>query len=223
MIKAVIFDMYETLITHYDCPLYFGRQMAEDAGISEEEFRKYWAPTEYKRSIGEICFEDVIKEILEATGSFSEETYQKIIEKRIATKELLFSHLHKEIIPMMEGIKKSGCKIGLISNCFSEEAKVIRRSVLFPYFDSSCLSYERGIAKPDKALYKICAQELGVEYEECLYVGDGGSGELETARELGMTAVQAVWYLKEGTSQPTGRKSDFPQAEAPLEVLEYIE
>ena len=42
MIKAVIFDMYETLITHYGCPLYFGRQMAADAGISEEKFQALW-------------------------------------------------------------------------------------------------------------------------------------------------------------------------------------
>ena len=31
MIRAVIFDMFETLITHYESPLYFGAEMAEDA------------------------------------------------------------------------------------------------------------------------------------------------------------------------------------------------
>ena len=30
MIKAVIFDMFETLITHFKSPLYFGKQIAED-------------------------------------------------------------------------------------------------------------------------------------------------------------------------------------------------
>ena len=39
MIQAVIFDMYETLITHYRSPLYFGAQMAADAGITEEAFQ----------------------------------------------------------------------------------------------------------------------------------------------------------------------------------------
>lgn len=42
MIKAVIFDMYETLITLYESPLYFGTQMAEDAGITEEYFQSVW-------------------------------------------------------------------------------------------------------------------------------------------------------------------------------------
>lgn len=40
MIKAVIFDMYETLITFFQSPLYFGTHMAIDAGIPEEEFQK---------------------------------------------------------------------------------------------------------------------------------------------------------------------------------------
>ena len=54
MIKAVIFDMYETLITHYASPLYFGTQMAQDAKMPAKQFRKLWASTEYDRSIGKI-------------------------------------------------------------------------------------------------------------------------------------------------------------------------
>lgn len=42
MLKAVIFDMYKTLITLYESPLYFGTQIALDAGIEEEKFQKLW-------------------------------------------------------------------------------------------------------------------------------------------------------------------------------------
>jgi putative hydrolase of the HAD superfamily len=54
---------------------------------------------------------------------------------------------------------------------------------------------------------------LSVKSEECMYVGDGGSEELETARKLGMKAIQAAWYLQEGTTQPAKRKHDFLQIE----------
>ena len=40
MIKAVIFDMYETLITHYESPIYFGKEIAMDAGMPVEKFQK---------------------------------------------------------------------------------------------------------------------------------------------------------------------------------------
>jgi putative hydrolase of the HAD superfamily len=56
-----------------------------------------------------------------------------------------------------------------------------------------------------------------------MYVGDGGSEELETARKLGMKAIQAAWYLQEGTTQPAKRKHDFFQIEKPLEVLNYLD
>ena len=38
---------------------------------------------------------------------------------------------------------------------------------------------------------------LGVRAGECLYIGDGGSHELEAADIMGMTALQARWYIKE--------------------------
>ena len=222
MIKAVIFDMYETLITHYNCPLYFGTQMAADAGIPLEKFQPLWRSTESERTVGTMTFEDVITKILEENNCYSKEVLKTIADKRTAVKEECFKHLHEEIIPMLEALKERGVKIGLISNCFSEEARVIRGSILFPYFDGVCLSYEQGVQKPDKEIYRRCMEQLEVTPEECVYVGDGGSFELETARELGMTAVQAVWYLREGTSQPRGRMDEFEQAERPLDIMRYL-
>ena len=37
-IQAVIFDMYETLVTQFCSPLYYGTQIAEDLGLRAEEF-----------------------------------------------------------------------------------------------------------------------------------------------------------------------------------------
>ena len=99
---------------------------------------------------------------------------------------------------------------------------MIRNSVLWQYFDAPYLSCEQGLAKPEEKIFHRCVTELGVEPSECLYVGDGGSLELETAEKLGMKAVQAVWYLQEGTNQPSKRKPEFLQAESPLGVLDFL-
>lgn len=243
--KAVIFDMYETLITHFidGVSLYFGAQMAADAGIPEEKFLAIWRPTERDRSIGKISLEEILTRILRENNCYSEELLQKIVQKRIVLNETLFCHLHPEIIPMFQGLKERGILVGLISNCFSEEAQVIRNSVLFPYFDVVCLSYEQGVQKPEQEIYQKCFEMLSekaelsqkenisknnlnhvaLRPEECLYIGDGGSRELEAAEVFGMKTAQAAWYLKEGTLQPVGRKDGFVQLERPLEVLEYLE
>lgn len=223
MTRAVIFDMFETLITHYNSSLYFGAQMAEDAGIPEVKFQSLWRPTEQERTLGKLTFEEVLEIILRENHCHSETLLKKITEKRIAAKEECFKHLHSEIIPMLSTLKKEGLLIGLISNCFSEEAYVIRKSELFPYFNAVYLSNEQGIQKPEEEIFRRCINRLSVKAEECIYVGDGGSNELETARKLGMKAVQAAWYLQEGTTQPAKRKYDFIQLDKPIDVLKFVD
>jgi len=130
--------------------------------------------------------------------------------------------LHAEIIPMLSELRRKGILVGLISNCFSEEADVIRKSELIQFFDAVYLSYEQGVCKPDEEIFYRCMNDLTVKAEECIYVGDGGSCELEVAKKLGMKAIQAVWYFKEGTIQGLKRKDNFTQLERPLELLKYL-
>ncbi len=84
------------------------------------------------------------------------------------------------------------------------------------------LSFDEGMQKPNPAIFKRCLEKLDVKEDECLYVGDGGSNELEAAEALGMKAVQAVWYLKEGTTQPTQRKEEFEHAETLMDIIDFI-
>ena len=222
MIRAVIFDMFETLATFFESPLYFGAQIAKDAGIPEENFNALWRPTEQARSIGETTLEQTLETILRENGCYSETLLQDIVTKRVASKQDCFRHIHPDIIPMLTKIKEKGILIGLISNCYSEEVEAIRSSELFPYFDAVYLSYEQGVWKPDEEIFTRCMAELSVKAEECLYIGDGGSYELETARKLGMTALQAVWYSKDEFSRLAERNEEFIQLETPTEVLKYI-
>lgn len=223
MIKAVIFDMFETLISHYRCPLYFSEQMAEDSGIPYDDFLKLWRKTEALRTTGKLTFDDIIERILRENGVYSREVFEKIIRKRTETKYRCFENMHEEIIPMLEELKKRGCKTGLVSNCFSEEAAVIRSSVLAPFFDGIFLSWEQGCAKPDKEIFLRCVSCLDVSPQECLYVGDGGSFELEAAQKLGMTSLQAVWYLISGNPWQQEINKKCKQLFSPLEIISILD
>ena len=222
MKKVVIFDMYETLITHYKSPLYFSPEMSADAGIPVENFLPLWRATEQQRWVGDMTFEETITMILEKNNCYSEEVLNTIVRKRTETKEEGFRQLHNEIIPMLKALKEKNIKIGLISNCFSEEVPVIRRSVLFPFFDEVYLSYEQGVQKPDPEIYERCMRDFNVTAEECIYVGDGGSHELQTAQALGMDALQAVWYFQDGLEFQSKPMDAFRQLKKPMDVLEYL-
>lgn len=222
MIKAVIFDMFETLVTHYRSSLYFGEDIARDLNLPEERFREIWDCTEVDRSIGKLTFEQTIRQIMEQNGIDSEEAFKNVTEKRLHAKRELFNHLDVEIVTTLKELKERKIRLGLISNCFSEEAVVIRESILYPFFDAAFLSYEQGIMKPDQEIYVRCMRRLDVEPAECLYVGDGGSRELETAAELGMKTLQATWYFKENHRTHLGYLQQFQQLSHPLEILDDL-
>ena len=222
MIKAVIFDMFETLITHFESPLYMGKQISNDIGIDEQKFREIWDTSDEDRTLGKRSLEEVIEEILKVNHCYSPQLFEKIITKRKMSKRECFEHIHPEIIPLFKTLKAMNIKLGLITNCYFEESEVIKNSVFFEYFDSVCMSCEIGVKKPDTRIYEKCMRDLDVAAKECLYVGDGGSFELETAKSLGMYPLQAAWYLKDGVNQPAKRKKEFKQAESPLEVISEI-
>ena len=223
MIKAVVFDMYETLITLFNSTLYKGRQIAFDMEIPENVFREIWDPSDDDRTLGKMTFEEVITEILNANNIYDQELFESIVGKRYSATSEAFSHKHPDVIPMLKALKEKGIKTGLITNCYFEERDAICKSDLFGYFDAALMSCEIGIKKPDRAVFELCAEKLGVKPEECLYVGDGGSNELEAAEAFGMKPLQATWYLKDGVGQPCGRLDAFDQAAAPMDVVRAVE
>lgn len=219
MIKTVIFDMYETLVTMCRSYSYKGANIAADLGLDEKLFRVVWDESDNDRTLGIKNFEETIRLSMEVNDCFSDSLLQNIVRKRKESQKEFFNHLHPEIIPMLHELKKSQVKVALISNCYLEERDIIKQSVLWDYFDVACLSCELGVKKPQKEIFEICLRRLELTADECLYVGDGGSNELEKAKELGMRAVQAAWYLDDNFDQPVGRLPDFEQLESPMDVL----
>ena len=224
MIKAVIFDMFETLVTLFAGPVYMGKQIAEEIGISEAKFREIWNPTDEDRTLGKRTLEDVIEESLRVNNRYCRELFDSIIMKRKRMLQTSFeqTNIHSEIVPLLKSLKEQNIKIGLITNCYFEERDIIKNSVLNDYFDVMCMSCELGMKKPDVRIFQKCMEELGLEPGECLYIGDGGSLELETAGSIGMHPLQAAWYLKDEWNQPARRKPEFAQAESPLSVIAKI-
>ena len=194
MIRAVVFDMFETLVTLFEGRTYFGEDIAKDLGADPAIFRKEWHSIEDERSVGKYSIEEGLEFVLKRLGIYSKEKVELAAGKRRQALGDTFSAIPQETFDMLDMLKERGIKIGLITNTFSDERDMIRESRLFPYFDVALISYEQGILKPDQKLYGIMTEKLGVKPDECLYVGDGGSRELYAAREAGMHPLQCTWF-----------------------------
>lgn len=227
-IRAVLFDMYETLCTHYRCPLYFGAQMAEDGGIPPEIFLPLWRneDRETARTLGQLTLEEQLAYILPRCGITAEGQLEALIarmsRRRLQTKRDCMRSLHPQIMPMLETLREMGMKLAVISNCYLEEAQVIREWPGSECFDALILSCEEGVSKPDPEIFKRCMERLMVQPRECLFIGDGGSRELEAAKALGMEAMQALWYMDGVENHPSAPKADFAPLNAPEDVAAAV-
>lgn len=220
--KAVIFDLFETLITEWGHKKYTKNEMCSDLGIEREKFDIYWNEKEKGRYSGEISFTDSILYVCEkCSKQIDDMTLSGIIDKRIRTKSLCFEYVDPDVYQLLDHLKMIGMRLAIISNCSSEEVKVIRQSNLYKYFDQVVLSYEVKMQKPDICIYKKGADLLGVAANECIFIGDGGSNELEGAKMAGMKAIQAKWYTNQ---LPYKRDSidGFLTAEEPLDILQCV-
>ncbi|MBQ8148879.1 MAG: HAD-IA family hydrolase [Clostridia bacterium] len=225
MIRAVLFDMYETLCSHYRCPLYFGAQMADDCGIAREIFLPLWrdGDRENARTLGQLSLEAQLEYILPRCGITDEGhmtgLIRRVCQKRSQSKAQCLRSLHPDILPMLSALKAQGMKLAVVSNCYTEEAQAIRAWPESNRFDTLMLSCEQGVKKPDPEIYRRCMSQLGVMAQECLFIGDGGSSELEAARSLGMDAMQALWYMRGVEDHPSQRKNDFIGLDEPMDVV----
>lgn len=225
MIKAVIFDMFETLVTLFTGRTYFSENIAADLGQPLEAFRKCWHETEKDRTLGKYSMEEGLAISLKNLGAWSPENVELVCRKRREALSDTFNDIPAESLWLLKTLHEKGLKVGLITNTFSDECDMIRNSPLFPLFDAAMISYEQGLSKPDPEIYRRAIQVLGVTPEECLYVGDGGSHELTGARELGMKAVQCTWFHERAFEPhiPCPVLPDFPHAEIQADVLKYID
>ena len=53
-------------------------------------------------------------------------------------------------------------------------------------------SCKEGVKKPEPQIYTLAAEKLGVDPEDCLYIGDGSSNELTGATAVGMHPVLII-------------------------------
>jgi len=221
--KAVIFDLFETLVTEWGRPKYTTREVAYDLDVDCEAFRREWKLLYSDRHTGKLSESvQAYRAILGSLGVTRAETLLgEIVRKRDACKRKCFEAIAPEIIEMLSSLRDGGCKIALISNCSTEEIAGLRDCALYPYFDAAVLSCEVGLVKPDAGIYAHCMSLLKEEPSNCFYVGDGGSDELSGAQKAGMTPLKALWFIKHFVKE-YDENQEYPAFLVPSECTAFI-
>ncbi|MDD6467728.1 MAG: HAD family hydrolase [Erysipelotrichaceae bacterium] len=86
-------------------------------------------------------------------------------------------------------------RLGLLSNGSVEsQRRKINRLPFKDVFEYSLVSGELGIHKPDKRIFLKVCEDMGVQPEECVYVGDNPRCDIEGA--IG-AKMKPIWITKE--------------------------
>ncbi|MCA9081261.1 MAG: HAD family phosphatase [Planctomycetaceae bacterium] len=80
---------------------------------------------------------------------------------------------HPEMRPILEGLKKQGLRLVLLSNTSISHFEWIQQRYDFPaLFDDLVLSYEVGAIKPEEAIFRAALDKIDCDPEECFYTDD---------------------------------------------------
>ena len=208
MIKAIAFDLWETLIT--DTPAASRAQeglrldrMAAVLGTTaadiEHAYRRVWHRCQelyWSRDEDISCRRQV--------EHFVEGLEIEADEPTLAALEEAYANAAVESLPSMvdgagevvSSLKERGLRIGLISNTGRTPGyalrEVLERLGLAASIDAMVFSNEHGVCKPRRSIFEALRSALGVDYHEMMFVGDNLYVDVHGAQRCGITGVHFI-------------------------------
>jgi putative hydrolase of the HAD superfamily len=220
-IKAVLFDLYETLVTERGLDVPRAGKLGPAFAIPTERFRPVWKAQRKRIVRGELTFRDALFEIgAQLNVPIDPATVDRVCEERLRAKRKVMRRVDPELAAMTRALGERGMRLAVVSNCMEEDVAAWQESALAPHFSAVLFSHMIRIAKPDPAIYLEAIRRLGTRPAETLFVGDAAVDEIVGARNAGLHAACATWFLLADASHPglTG----VPLVSTPNELLELL-
>jgi len=130
-----------------------------------------------------VLFTERIIEGMGGTG----DTYAAAVEMEGAWANAHHFELYEDALPVLEALRASGFKLGLLSNTARDLDEFVTHHGLT--VDAVLTSRAHGKTKPHEAIFKRMLELLGVDAGEAVMVGDTLEDDVEGALAVGMRAV----------------------------------
>ncbi len=152
----------------------FVRQFRGAGPLSIKDQKRWWKDVVYR------VFNEV--GMVENFDQFFDQVYERF---RSSEGWVLFP----ETVETLTELKRSGLKLGVISNFDSRIYSVMQSLDILRFFDNVTLSSETGYCKPDREIFDAAVRALGVPASEVLLVGDSLHDDVEAGITAGLQAV----------------------------------
>jgi HAD superfamily hydrolase (TIGR01509 family) len=196
MIQAVLFDLFETLVTESTAPVRRASSLARELGLKEDRYREQWRSLRPEVVLGRHSFSDALARIVRTSGIVPDERMlEQLRSERIREKAAILHHIDSNVLAVLKILHQRGVKLAVVSNCFAEDVAGWGNSPLRAFFSATVFSCAVGHAKPEPEIYLVACRMLRVPPSHALFIGDGSDGELRGARAAGLSACRVAFPL----------------------------
>ena len=232
MIKAVFFDLYNTLARFEPPREELQQKVCREFGIevTKEGIVKGYAVAD-NYMVVENARSTISKRAREERRHFFGEYERKVLQGAgvdVAADVALdiFKAIQKipyDLAPFddsaqcLEAIKERKLNAGLITNIFGDIQETCNKLGLSSYLDVAVTSEEVQLEKPHPSIFRAALQKAGVEPAEAVHVGDQYNSDVVGARGVGMTPILID---RDGLQNHV---NDCIKVSGLMEVLDYLQ
>ena len=227
MIKAVIFDLDHTLFDRHGTlraivPA-LRRAFQTNPALSDDEIAEIWcyADDRFVYDGWNYIFAYLTeKGVFVSSPEYAD--YRSFIFREFARTAVPF----RFALPMLLEFKRGGLLVGLITNGqHALQYKKLELTGLEYVFDEIVVSGDVGVEKPDKEIFELACEKLGITPREAVYVGDNRKNDIDGAAGAGM---RTVWIKstnpgQTGRCEPDETINVLPELPAAVERIRGIE
>ena len=193
MYKVAIFDLDGTLTDTLESMAVAGNKTLERVGLEKRKVE------EYKYFAGDGA-DTLVRRMLIASGDTECKLFDKaynLYRKEFAIDCTYKVKIYDGIMEMVKQMKEKGMKLAVLSN--KPHARAVE--VVYKFFGEGLFDIVQGqvdgvAKKPDPQGAILIAKKLGVETNECLYVGDTDV-DMKTGKSADMFTVGVLWGFRD--------------------------
>ena len=197
-VRGVLFDLFHTL-TAPESQWSDTTPTCDLVGVSRREWERVLHETADWRYRGhERDAREIVRRLARhANPGLTDERIAEIFEIRQVRYREIFARIPAENVAALRRLRQAGVRTALVSNADVMDIHAYPGCALSGLFDVEIFSCDVGLAKPEPGIYQLCLQRLGLEPNECAFVGDGGSDELRGAEAVGLRTVFVSGVIEE--------------------------
>lgn len=193
MFRGIIFDLDGTLLDTIETIAFYGNKALEKYGFKAIETK------EYKYFVGDGAVQ-LIERMLAFRGSHDKEMFEKVFNEYnfLYNNDTFYkTTVYDGINELLKSAKEKGIKLAVLSN----KPNIATQDVIKRFFGNDTFDFFYGARegiplKPDPTSAIMLAEEMGIQKEEIVYVGDT-CVDMKTGKSAGFYSVGVLWGFRD--------------------------